>query len=109
MIPVILLLRALKSGCSDKHIFDQITFGDGIGNSFMTDRIELLLRGFAGKYALMPSKKASLEFLGSKFHVMLDSTADSTQESVGVELLKKVVLVHLDDDEEKFHLLMYHL
>jgi DNA-directed RNA polymerase I subunit RPA2 len=44
MVPVLLILRALQQTC-DKEIFDKITMGN-YGNTFLTDRVEMLLRSF---------------------------------------------------------------
>ena len=73
-------------------------------NTFLTDRLEMLLRsykrfGFYDKYQ-------ALDYLGSKFAVMLDSSEDSTEREVGLEFLKRIVLVHLKTHKEKFDLLL---
>jgi DNA-directed RNA polymerase I subunit RPA2 len=102
MVPVMLILRALKDA-SDKEIFERITMGK-TGNTFLTDRVELLLRAFQ-RYSVHTQRQC-LGYIGSKFFVMLDSPEDYTEEQVGIEFLKKIILVHLDDNTDKFNLLM---
>lgn len=103
MVPILLVLRALVQ-TSDKEIFERLTMGD-YNNTFLIDRVEMLLRGFRrfGFY----EKNAALEYLGSKFAVMLDSPEDSTERQVGQEFLDRVVLVHLTESKDKFDLIMY--
>ncbi|KAJ3223931.1 hypothetical protein HK099_000527 [Clydaea vesicula] len=106
LIPVVLILRALTNLSTDIDIFESLTAGSNLKNSYLTDRIELLLRNSSGVLGLPTTRKSALEYLGSKFHVLLDSKQDLTQEEVGEELLKEVVLVHLNNNRDKFELLM---
>ncbi|KAJ3113709.1 hypothetical protein HDU96_003038 [Phlyctochytrium bullatum] len=103
MVPVLLILRALRDS-SDKEIFQRITMGK-TGNTFLTDRVELLLRSFQ-RFAVV-SRKECLAYIGSKFHVMLDSPEDMTEEEVGREFLDQIVLVHLQNSNDKFDLLIF--
>ncbi|KAJ3188155.1 hypothetical protein HDU85_005304 [Gaertneriomyces sp. JEL0708] len=103
MVPVVLVLRALCDA-SDRELFERLTMGK-YNNTFLTDRVELLLRGFR-RYAVH-TRKQCLTYLGSKFAVMMDSPEDLYEDEVGVELLKRVVLVHLDDPREKFNMLIF--
>ena len=105
MVPIILILRALVPNATDKDIYQHVASGDGVNNTFVTDRLELLLRSFR-KFGLY-SQKACLEYIGSKFAVMLDSPEDSTFGEVGAEFLKRIVLVHLSKYEDKFNLLIF--
>ncbi|KAI8846540.1 DNA-directed RNA polymerase I subunit RPA2 [Chytridium lagenaria] len=105
MVPVLLILRALRDS-SDKELFQRITMGR-TGNTFLTDRVELLLRSFQ-RFSVL-SKRECLAYIGSKFHIMLDSSEDMTEEEVGMEFLQRVVLVHLKSATEKFDLLLYSL
>lgn len=104
IIPVMLILRSLKDSATDLDIFENLTAGDAVKDTFLTDRVELLLRSVK-RYGLR-NKKMTLAYLGSKFHVMLDSPEDCTEEQVGIELIKSVVLVHLNSNKEKFDMLM---
>ncbi|KAJ3191382.1 hypothetical protein HK101_007823 [Irineochytrium annulatum] len=103
MVPVMLILRALQK-CSDREVFERIVMKDREPDTFLTDRVELLLRSFQQHGVF--SQSSCLELLGSKFHVMLDSPEDMSEEDVGRALLKKIILVHLEKDEDKFNLLI---
>ena len=103
MVPLLLVLRALEQ-TSDKEVFERITMGDHT-NTFLTDRLEMLLRSY--KWFGIYDKNQALDYLGSKFAVMLDSPEDSTEREVGMDFLKRIVLVHLKTTREKFDLLLY--
>ncbi|KAJ3335411.1 hypothetical protein HDU91_002201, partial [Kappamyces sp. JEL0680] len=103
MVPILIILRALVQ-TSDKEIFERLTMGDH-SNTFLTDRVEMLLRSF--KRFAFYDKNRALDYLGSKFAVMLDSPEDSTERQVGLEFLNRVVLVHLTDSRAKFDLLLW--
>lgn len=102
MIPVVMIMKALVD-VSDKDIFCDLAQND-FGDTFRTDRIELLLRAFK-TYAL-PTGRQCLEFLGDKFRVVLGCPEDWDNRRVGTHLLEKVVLVHLDRRRDKFNLLV---
>lgn len=102
MVPVILILKALVD-TSDKEIFDALCQGD-IKNTFLTDRVELLLRSFK-TYSLF-GRDACLSYLGEKFRVIMGQDEDLTNREVGEALLNKIILVHLQDNRDKFNLLM---
>jgi DNA-directed RNA polymerase I subunit RPA2 len=102
VIPVMLILRALV-GASDREIFEGLIMQD-YGNTFMTDRVELLLRSFK-TYSLYTGEQC-LEFLGDKFRVVLGMPEDWNNTALGVWLLQKMVLVHLDEPRDKFRLLL---
>lgn len=106
MVPIMLVLKSLMEA-SDKDVFERIMMGKserGAKDTFLTDRVELLLRGFK-RYQLY-NQKSCLEYLGSKFHIMLDSPEDMASEEIGREFLRSVICVHLDNDRSKFDLLM---
>ncbi|PWN30971.1 putative RPA135-DNA-directed RNA polymerase I, 135 kd subunit [Jaminaea rosea] len=103
MIPAIMLLKALVSA-SDKDIFMELTRGE-VDNTFLTDRVEMLLRGFKS-YSLF-SGDHCLEYLGSKFRIVLGCPEDWSDIDVGVYLIDKVVLVHLDSPRDKYRLLVF--
>ena len=95
------ILKALN-GSTDRDIYDHICAGTVGNDTFVTDRLELLLYGFQ-KYDLFTQKQC-LEFIGKKFAVMLDSPDDSTQYSVGLAFIEKIVLVHLGNADDKFNM-----
>lgn len=102
MIPLMLILKALV-GASDLEIFEGLVQGEG-DNTFLTDRVELLLRGFKN-YGLKTGLHC-LEYLGAKFRVVLGLPDDWEDARVGNWLLDKVVLVHLPNPRDKFRMLL---
>ncbi|KAI3622965.1 DNA-directed RNA polymerase [Malassezia furfur] len=103
MVPVVMVLKALVSA-TDKEIFASIV-GSDIDNTFLTDRVELLLRGFK-RYALWTGEQC-LEYLGDKFRVVMRAPEDWTNAQVGEELINRLVLPHLDLPREKYRLLVF--
>ncbi|GAA5861442.1 hypothetical protein JCM1840_005372 [Sporobolomyces johnsonii] len=103
MVPVVMVLKAL-TGATDKEIFLGILQKD-FSNTFMTDRVELLLRGFKS-YGLH-TRQQCLEFLGDKFRVVLGCPEDWTNERVGQHLIDTIVLVHLKDPRDKLRMLFF--
>lgn len=106
LIPVVMILRALYD-TNDREIFDHIVGGDTT-NSFLTDRLELLLRGFKKRYPTLQNRKQTLQYLGDKFRVVLQASPDKGDLEVGQEVLKRIVLVHLgEDNRAKFDMLLF--
>ena len=102
MIPIMLVLKALV-GASDKEIFEGVMMQD-YGNTFLTDRVELLLRSF--KMYNLYTGEHCLEYLGDKFRVVMGMPEDWTNVAMGVWLIQKVVLVHLESPRDKFRMLL---
>lgn len=102
VIPIMLVLKALVDA-SDREIFEGIIMQD-YENTFLTDRVELLLRSF--KMFTMRTGEQCLEHLGEKFRVILNVPEDWTNAMVGSTLLSKMVLVHLESPREKFRMLL---
>lgn len=107
LVPVVMILKALVE-TNDREIFDGIV-GTEHENSFLTDRLELLLRTYKS-YGLY-SKQETLAYLGDKFRVVMGATADRSDIDVGKEVLDRIVLVHLNDEPNgaraKFRLLLF--
>ncbi|PVH14561.1 DNA-directed RNA polymerase I subunit RPA2 [Candidozyma duobushaemuli] len=103
LVPVVMILKALLE-TNDREIFDGIVASD-INNSFLTDRLELLLRSY--KSYNLHSQRETLAFLGDKFRVVFEAPADMSDIDVGKELLKKIVLVHLPNNADKFRMLLF--
>jgi DNA-directed RNA polymerase I subunit RPA2 len=103
VIPIMLILKALV-GASDKEIFEGVMMQD-YENTFLTDRVELLLRSFK-QYSLRTGDQC-LEYLGDKFRVVLGLPEDWNNHAVGSWLIQKVVLVHLQDFRDKFRMLLF--
>ena len=97
-----LILKALVSA-SDREIFEGIMMQD-YENTFLTDRVELLLRSFK-TYNLYTGAQC-LEYIGDKFRVVLAQADDMTNHDLGVWLLKKIILVHLENLRDKFRMLL---
>jgi len=102
MIPLMLVLKGLVDA-SDKEIFEGLVQGE-YDNTFLTDRVELLLRG--QKVWNLKTGIQCLDFLGDKFRVVLGCPEDWSNSEVGGFLLKKVVLVHLPAPRDKFRMLL---
>jgi DNA-directed RNA polymerase I subunit RPA2 len=103
LIPVMLLFKALISA-SDLEIFEAVVM-QGYNNTFLTDRMELLLRSFKSHYSLYTGDQC-LDYLGRMFRVALGQPDDMNDRELGVYLVRKLVLVHLEDPRDKFRMLM---
>ncbi|KAK4705804.1 DNA-directed RNA polymerase I subunit RPA2, partial [Phenoliferia sp. Uapishka_3] len=103
MVPVVMIMKALV-GATDKEIFKGIIQND-FENTFLTDRVELLLRGFK-TYGLQTGAQC-LDFLGDKFRIVLQCPEDWSNERVGQYLLDRIVLPHLKDPRDKLRLLLF--
>lgn len=100
----------LKALChtSDREIFDGI-IGNDVKDSFLTDRLELLLRGFKKRYPQLQNRTQVLQYLGDKFRVVFQASPDQSDLEVGQEVLDRIVLVHLgkDGSQDKFRMLLF--
>ncbi|SCU90841.1 LADA_0F06700g1_1 [Lachancea dasiensis] len=106
LIPVVMILKALCE-MNDREVFDGIV-GSDTSNSFLTDRLELLLRGHKKKYGQLQNRRQILQYLGDKFRVVLQAAPDATDYQVGQELLRRIVLVHLgEENEDKSRMLLF--
>ncbi|ORY29133.1 putative DNA-directed RNA polymerase I polypeptide 2 [Naematelia encephala] len=105
MIPLALILKALVDA-SDKEVFEGLVQGE-YDNTFLTDRVELLLRG--QKTWGLHTGAQCLDYLGEKFRVVLNCPEDWPNVRVGGFLLNKVVLVHLPQPRDKFRMLIFML
>ncbi|KAK2600141.1 DNA-directed RNA polymerase I subunit RPA2 [Conoideocrella luteorostrata] len=114
LIPVVMILKALIE-TNDREIFEGLVGPMGskaAENTFLTDRIELLLRTYKS-YGLY-SKSQTRAYLGEKFRVVLGVPETMSGYDVGTEFLRKIVLVHLGNvnvtegqDNDKFHMLLF--
>lgn len=103
LVPVMMILKALVE-TNDREIFDGIV-GSDTKDSFLTDRLELLLRSY--KSYGVSSQKETLAYLGDKFRVVFGVPEDMSDIEVGKEVLRKIVLVHLNDNNDKFKALLF--
>lgn len=114
MVPAMMLLKALVE-TSDKEIFEKLVGpakSQGVKNTFVTERAELLLRSYK-KYQLH-GRAETRAHLGKRFKHVLDVPEDTSDFDAGTELLRKVILVHLGNvnvnesqDKDKFDLLIF--
>ena len=102
MIPLMLILKGLVDA-SDKEIFEGLVQGE-YDNTFLTDRVELLLR--SQKTWNLPTGSQCLDYLGDKFRVVLNCPEDWPNAMVGSHLINKVILVHLQNPRDKFRMLL---
>ena len=114
LVPVMMILKALVE-TNDREVFEGIVgsaSSQGINNTFVTDRVELLLRTYKGYK--MHGRSACRAYLGEKFRPVLGVPADMSNEEVGTEFLRKIVLPHLGNqnvteaqDYDKFRMIMF--
>ncbi|KAK8139861.1 DNA-directed RNA polymerase I subunit RPA2 [Apiospora sp. TS-2023a] len=113
LVPVLMILKALVE-TNDREIFEGLVGSPdskGIKNTFLTDRVELLLRTYK-TYGLF-TKEQTRAYLGEKFRPVLGVSETLSNYEAGTEFLRKIVLVHLGNvkvteqqDSDKFRLLL---
>ncbi|RYP87351.1 hypothetical protein DL769_000555 [Monosporascus sp. CRB-8-3] len=113
LVPVMMILKALVE-TNDREIFEGLVGSPdskGIENTFLTDRVELLLRTYKtyGLYTMAQTRA----YLGEKFRPVLGVPETLSNYEVGTEFLRRIVLVHLgnvnvteEQDSDKFRLLL---
>ena len=114
LIPVVMILKALVE-TNDREIFEGLIGpigSESTKNTFLTDRVELLLRTY--KSYKLYSMSATRAYLGEKFRVVLGVPETMSDYDVGTEFLRKIVLVHLGNvdvtesqDLDKFRMLLF--
>lgn len=114
LVPVMMIMKALVE-TNDREIFEGLVgpaSSKGTENTFLTDRVELLLRTYKS-YGLY-SKTKTRSYLGEKFRVVLGVPDTMSNYEVGTEFLRKIVLVHLgnmnvteEQDADKFKMLLF--
>ncbi|KAK0731632.1 hypothetical protein B0H67DRAFT_479060 [Lasiosphaeris hirsuta] len=114
LVPVMMVLKALVE-TNDREIFEGLVGppkSKGVQNTFLTDRVELLLRTYK-TYGLY-TKTQTRAYLGEKFRVVLGVPEAMSDYDVGTEFLRKIVLVHLGcvnvteaQDADKFKMLLF--
>ncbi|KAK0748116.1 hypothetical protein B0T21DRAFT_302404 [Apiosordaria backusii] len=114
LVPVMMILKALVE-TNDREIFECLVgppTSKGVENTFLTDRVELLLRTY--KTYDLYTRNQTRAYLGKKFRVVLGVPDTLTDYEVGTEFLRKVVLVHLgcndvteEQDMDKFKMLLF--
>ena len=114
LVPVMMILKALVE-TNDREIFEGLVGQAGsedVSNTFLTDRVELLLRTYKA-YGLY-SRAKTRAYLGDKFKVVLAVPENLPNLEAGTEFLRKVVLPHLGSnnvsatqDTDKFRMLLF--
>ena len=114
LVPVMMILKALAE-TNDREIFEGLigtSRSKGTTNTFMNDRVELLLRTY--KAYNLHGKAKTRAYLGEKFKPVLGVHEDISDVDAGTEFLRKVVLVHLGNadvtefqDRDKFSLMLF--
>ncbi|RMJ21253.1 dna-directed rna polymerase, partial [Aspergillus sp. HF37] len=114
LVPVMMILKALVE-TNDREVFEGIVgsaSSKGVKNTFVTDRVELLLRTYKG-YKLH-GRSSCRAYLGEKFKPVLGVPLDMSNEAAGTEFLRKIVLPHLGNqnvtesqDYDKFRMIMF--
>lgn len=103
LLPVILVAKCLLD-LSDRELFDRIVAGDE-HNTFLTTRIELLLRDFKSYRCF--NRKQSISFLGSLFRSSLPITDQVSDEDAGSVLIRSYLFVHCDSFADKLECLLH--
>lgn len=114
LVPVIMILKALVE-TNDREIFEGLVGvkgSKGADNTFMTERVELLLRTY--KAYNLNGKAKTRAYLGEKFKPVLGVPDDISDKDAGAEFLRRVVLVHLGNVDvtesqniDKFKMLLF--
>jgi DNA-directed RNA polymerase I subunit RPA2 len=114
LIPLVMILKALVE-TNDREIFEGIVgsaSSKGIENTFVTDRVELLLRTYKA-YNLHAMAETRV-YLGERFRAVLGVPADMSDEDAGTEFLRKIVLPHLGNqniteaqNHDKFKMIVF--
>jgi len=102
-VPIVLVLKALMD-VSDKHIYDELVKGKE-GDSFHKGCVIFMLRQVLAEG--LNNKASVLRFIGEKFRVKLNLPEWYTDEQCAKYLIKKSIAIHLDQDQDKFNLLVY--
>ncbi|QID82985.1 hypothetical protein GRS66_005421 [Saccharomyces pastorianus] len=97
LVPVVMILKALCH-TSDREIFDGI-IGNDVKDSFLTDRLELLLRGFKKRYPQLQNRTQVLQYLGDKFRVVFQASPDQSD----LKSDKKSLIA----SQDKFRMLLF--
>ena len=114
LVPVMMILKALVE-TNDREIFEGLvgpSKSKAIQNTFLTDRVELLLRTY--KVYGLYTKGQTRAYLGEKFRMALRVPDTMSDYDAGTEFLRKIILVHLgcvdvteEQDADKFKMLLF--
>ena len=114
LVPVMMILKALVE-TNDREICNGIlgtSSKKATPNSFVADRVELLLRTY--KAYDLKTRKQTLSYLGKHFAPVVQTPPTMSPQNVGREFLRKIVLPHLGNKDvtetqnyDKFQLMLF--
>ncbi|KAL4859361.1 DNA-directed RNA polymerase I subunit 2 [Chlorella vulgaris] len=105
-VPAGILLKCFLE-VSDRELYDKLvgSVAPNSGHSsFVAERVELLLRQ-AHQFGLH-TRAQCVEYLGNLFRAVLDAPARKTDHQVGEQLLRELLLIHLDQPADKLQLVV---
>lgn len=102
LMPLMLVLRALVD-TDDRAVMEALVQGDW-QDTFMTGRVEAMLRDFK-RYVLV-TRRQCREYIGARFHVVFGMPKETAYDEVGTEFLRRLIMVHLASDRDKFNALI---
>lgn len=114
LVPAMMIMKALVE-TNDREVYEGLVGLAGLkraDNTFLTDRVELLLQSYKS-YGLY-TKSKTRAYLGEKFRIALGLPDTLSHYEAGTEFLRKVILVHLgnvnvteEQDNDKFKMLLF--
>eukprot|EP01087_Luapelamoeba_hula_P020938 TRINITY_DN7228_c0_g1_i2.p1 TRINITY_DN7228_c0_g1~~TRINITY_DN7228_c0_g1_i2.p1 ORF type:complete len:1100 (+),score=114.71 TRINITY_DN7228_c0_g1_i2:76-3375(+) len=105
-VPVAILLKALVN-TTDREIYENLVRNDN-EDTFIIDRVDVILREGALTYDQLRSRDECLAFLGRAFRTILRMAEKTTDLEAGEAFLRKYLFVHLEPEnyQGKFNLLI---
>lgn len=113
LVPVVMILKALVE-TNDREVAEGIigSSSSKSPNSFVADRTELLLRTY--KAYNLKTRAETLAYLGEKFRPVLGNPITMSDELIGEDFLRKIVLPHLGNvdvtpaqNNDKFQMILF--
>ncbi|XP_052246155.1 DNA-directed RNA polymerase I subunit RPA2-like [Dreissena polymorpha] len=102
--PIIIILKGLVS-LPDRHIYEELVKGKE-DDSFYKGCIVAMLREALNEKLF--TRQAVLKYIGSRFRFIMYGLAPwKTDQQVGRYIYKRCICTHLDDDMDKFNLLVH--
>jgi len=102
LIPIVMLLKALKP-TSDAEIYTRVVATDTT-NTFLTDRITLLLHDFKQHSTHTPAE--CLAYIGARFRTIAGRGDHESDITVGRFIIDRFIQIHLETFEDKFESLI---
>jgi DNA-directed RNA polymerase I subunit RPA2 len=68
---------------SDREIYERLCAGEGAANTYLSDRVLLLLRDAKRYESALHSVASTRSFLGARFRAVLDMPASLSDEQAG--------------------------